>query len=103
MESMKLYLTALLVALLAASCGDGTSANDSDIDSGTDAGPDADTDTDADCECASVDDAYCLDDCVMMACDGCHFAEDDCCEHSSESIECYCDPGDLPVCATMDI
>jgi hypothetical protein len=100
---MERLSTALLIALLAASCGDGTSANDSGIDAGsdtdtdTDIDTDTDTDTDADtdCECDSPDDAYCDTYCHMMLCDGCHFEEVDCCDEAGET---GCHDDDLPEC-----
>jgi hypothetical protein len=105
MKPMKRFSAALLLALLAASCNDSDSAGDSGIDAGPDADSDTDvdTDTDADCECDSVDDAYCLDDCVMMLCDGCHFAEDDCCEGNGDGTYNFCDPYTLPSCGSEEV
>jgi hypothetical protein len=79
------FVTAVLAALPASSCGDDPDA-------------DTDTDTDGDCECDSVDDAYCEDSCVMVSCDGCHLSSYDCCEYD---FEYFCDPEYFPECGSV--
>jgi hypothetical protein len=101
---MARFSTALFTAFLLATCQDST-ADDPGLDSGTDADADtdSDTDTDADCECESTGDAYCLDDCTMMLCDGCGFYEEDCCDGNGGGVWNFCDPSVLPYCGSMEV
>jgi hypothetical protein len=97
---MRRSSVALLLALVAASCGDGTSANDSGIDAGSD----------TECECESEDDNYCEDASTLAECDGCNFQSVYCgsrygipaswCEDSipDEVAECESNPD----CGWMD-